>query len=331
MAGTSGAIVTCPLEVVKTRLQSSNSGFDKQNTGTSSSSSSKGASTTANKVRHFNGVSKRHIVAGLNKRTSPSFHYQQAVAMSTHHHRQTLGVVQCLKHIVETEGPRGLFRGLGPNLVGVAPSRAIYFFAYSTTKRNVNESLPKRNRDTPFVHVVSAFTAGFMASTCTNPLWLVKTRLQLDRASGNKALTVRKCVANIYKEKSVVGFWKGVTASYWGIAETVIHFVVYEFLKAQLREAQLRRPNDSKNFLDFAGAMLCGACSKTCATIIAYPHGEFLGHSNESRLSIAPTNNRNRKTSYGTNASLQFLSVENEALFALLCLGCHKRLFIITS
>lgn len=27
------------------------------------------------------------------------------------------------RHILETEGVQGLFRGLGPNLVGVAPSR----------------------------------------------------------------------------------------------------------------------------------------------------------------------------------------------------------------
>ena len=58
------------------------------------------------------------------------------------------------------EGPRGLFRGLGPNLVGVAPSRAIYFWSYSTTKKTLNRRLPKPNRDTPFVHVVSAASAG---------------------------------------------------------------------------------------------------------------------------------------------------------------------------
>ena len=58
------------------------------------------------------------------------------------------------------EGPGGLFRGLGANLVGVAPARAIYFWTYETTKKNVNRSLPRENRDTPFVHVTSAFTAG---------------------------------------------------------------------------------------------------------------------------------------------------------------------------
>ena len=44
--------------------------------------------------------------------------------------------------------------------MGVAPSRAIYFWSYSTTKQAVNSRLPKPNRDTPFVHVISAASAG---------------------------------------------------------------------------------------------------------------------------------------------------------------------------
>lgn len=42
------------------------------------------------------------------------------------------------RHIVEAEGTRALFKGLGPNIVGVAPSRAIYFCAYSQTKSFLN-------------------------------------------------------------------------------------------------------------------------------------------------------------------------------------------------
>lgn len=37
-----------------------------------------------------------------------------------------------------TEGTRALFKGLGPNIVGVAPSRAIYFCAYSQSKSFLN-------------------------------------------------------------------------------------------------------------------------------------------------------------------------------------------------
>lgn len=42
------------------------------------------------------------------------------------------------RYIVNTEGSRALFKGLGPNIVGVAPSRAIYFCAYSQTKTSLS-------------------------------------------------------------------------------------------------------------------------------------------------------------------------------------------------
>ena len=65
----------------------------------------------------------------------------------------------CCRHIVEREGPRALFKGLGPNLVGVAPSRAIYFCAYSQSKEFLNTSgvLPPNSAA---VHVCSASCAG---------------------------------------------------------------------------------------------------------------------------------------------------------------------------
>lgn len=61
------------------------------------------------------------------------------------------------RSIIEQEGPKALFRGLGPNLVGVAPSRAIYFCAYSQTKKYLNTYLPT---DTAGVHIISASVAG---------------------------------------------------------------------------------------------------------------------------------------------------------------------------
>ena len=35
----------------------------------------------------------------------------------------TIEHISYIRYIVETEGIKGLFKGLGPNLVGVAPSR----------------------------------------------------------------------------------------------------------------------------------------------------------------------------------------------------------------
>lgn len=56
-----------------------------------------------------------------------------------------------------------------------------------------------------------------------------------------------------------------------GISETIVHFVIYEAIKAELIRYRSREGNtrDSRDFLEF---MAAGAVSKTVASCIAYPH-----------------------------------------------------------
>ncbi|XP_076832941.1 solute carrier family 25 member 36-A-like [Brachyhypopomus gauderio] len=231
--GTVGAILTCPLEVVKTRLQSS-----------------------AVRV-YLSGVQISAVDGGSVARVAPP------------------GPLHCLKLILEKEGPRSLFRGLGPNLVGVAPSRAIYFAAYSTTKERLNALLEP---DSTQVHMLSAGAAGFTAITATNPIWVIKTRLQLDaRSRGERQLSALECVRRVYRADGARGFYRGMSASYAGISETVVHFVIYESIKRRLLEAKAAaRVNEgdgpTRDAGDFAGLMLAAATSKTCASSVAYPH-----------------------------------------------------------
>uniref|UniRef100_A0A8D0HCE2 Uncharacterized protein n=1 Tax=Sphenodon punctatus TaxID=8508 RepID=A0A8D0HCE2_SPHPU len=74
--------------------------------------------------------------------------------------------------ILEKEGIRSLFRGLGPNLVGVAPSRAIYFAAYSGAKENLNAVLVPESKQ---VHMLSAACAGELPALFT-PFLLCPSR-----------------------------------------------------------------------------------------------------------------------------------------------------------
>ncbi|KAM6388936.1 solute carrier family 25 member 36 isoform 1-T1 [Pluvialis apricaria] len=248
--GTVGAILTCPLEVVKTRLQSS-------------------SVTLYISEVHLNTVNG----ASVNRVT-----------------RVSPGPLHCLKMILQKEGPRSLFRGLGPNLVGVAPSRAIYFAAYSNCKEKLNNIF---NPDSTQVHMISAGVAelpftllsfsprlcgSFTAITTTNPIWLVKTRLQLDaRNRGEKRMSAFECVRKVYRSDGIKGFYRGMSASYAGISETVIHFVIYESIKRKLLEYKTASAMDTedesaKEASDFVRMMMAAATSKTCATSIAYPH-----------------------------------------------------------
>ncbi|KRT79075.1 mitochondrial carrier protein, partial [Oryctes borbonicus] len=157
--------------------------------------------------------------------------------------------------------------GLGPNLVGVAPSRAVYFCTYSQTKIFWNSIM---EADTALVHILSASCAGFMSSTLTNPIWFVKTRLQLDYNKHNR-MTALQCIRRIYAQSGFLGFYKGISASYMGISETIVHFVIYEAIKAEMMAHRARAPQDkvASDFLEF---MLAGAVSKTVASCVAYPH-----------------------------------------------------------
>lgn len=213
-AGTVGAIATCPLEVIKTRLQSS-------------------------------------ARASLTVQTdNPS-------------------MVKCFTTVVRNEGWKALFKGLGPNLIGIAPSRAIYFSTYSSVKSLLNRSYVN-HPEHPLIHMTSAASAGFVSCTATNPIWLVKTRLQLSKES----ITVRQCVKSIWKSSGFLGFYKGISASYVGISETIVHFVIYEFFKAQIKQKRLENPHCDDNFdkYIFFQYMFASAASKSCACAIAYPH-----------------------------------------------------------
>lgn len=88
-----------------------------------------------------------------------------------------------------------------------------------------------------------------------------------------------ECMRRVYQTDGLRGFYRGMSASYAGISETVIHFVIYESIKRRLLEAKAppnvnEEEEVSKDAADFVGMMLAAATSKTCATSIAYPHGE---------------------------------------------------------
>ncbi|CAF1335894.1 unnamed protein product [Rotaria magnacalcarata] len=232
IAGTFGAILTCPLEVIKTRYQSSKNAFSQGRNHLNLNSS------TSNTTNHCT----------LSGTRSPS-------------------IINSLRHIVKYEGFRGLFKGLIPNLIGVAPSRAIYFYAYANTKSFLVSEL---ERETPFVHVTSAAVAGIAMSTCTNPLWFIKTRLQIDQ--GN--IRAIDLIRNVYRENGISAFYKGISASYVGVSETIVHFVIYEQIKAQLQLLQTsqNRPLDDTGLYNFSSYLIAAACSKSFATTLCYPH-----------------------------------------------------------
>eukprot|EP00761_Pharyngomonas_kirbyi_P010568 gb/GECH01010588.1/.p1 GENE.gb/GECH01010588.1/~~gb/GECH01010588.1/.p1 ORF type:complete len:336 (+),score=51.47 gb/GECH01010588.1/:1-1008(+) len=182
-----------------------------------------------------------------------------------------------LSNIFRTEGLHGLFRGLGPNLVGIAPSRAFYFMTYSTTK---NFTIQYLSPDNPLVHLTSAAAAGVVVSTAMNPVWFVKTRFQLEQFSKDGQQTYKgyaDCVRQIYQREGIRSFYKGLSASLLGITESASYFMIYERLKTKVAQRKLDQglikadsahdvPLNAIEYLTLAGG------SKLLASSATYPH-----------------------------------------------------------
>eukprot|EP00051_Salpingoeca_urceolata_P006804 m.90041 g.90041 ORF g.90041 m.90041 type:complete len:335 (+) comp14991_c0_seq1:358-1362(+) len=220
LGGTAGALLTNPVEVVKTRLQSA--GFD---------------------WRSQPQVANPRLPSALLR----------------------INTIRCLHDIVVREGGRGLWRGVGANLIGIVPSRSLYFATYSTCKRRLTRW--NQGHESPLVHLGAAGCASFSVSTLTNPLWVVKTRVQLETGVMGAAHTWHTA-ADIWRTEGIRGFYKGITASYAGMAETVLHFVLYEQAKRCIREDKVAQTSAQAAASSFVAA----ASAKLVASLTTYPH-----------------------------------------------------------
>lgn len=203
---------------------------------------------------------------------------------------------QILASIPSVEGWRALFKGLGPNLVGVVPARAINFWAYGNGKRILSENF-FGGKESAGVHLLAAASAGIITGTATNPIWLVKTRLQLDKqnAEGGKRQyrNAVDCVRQTVRSEGLRGLYRGLSASYLGVSESTLQWVLYEQAKRSLsrRQEDLLRSGRQATFWDrtveWTGKLTAAGGAKFVAALITYPHEVV-----RTRLRQAPVDKR---------------------------------------
>jgi solute carrier family 25 phosphate transporter 23/24/25/41 len=156
-----------------------------------------------------------------------------------------LGLRHALATIHAEEGARGLYRGLGATLVGVAPSLAINFATYETLRRRAAAAAPGAHPAALALAAGSA--AGAVSAVCCFPLDLVRRRMQLADSRGDAAavaggaprggsIAAMPAVARrVLQRDGMRGFYRGIVPELGKVVPGVgIAFSVYEFAKRQL-------------------------------------------------------------------------------------------------
>ncbi|KAL5727123.1 hypothetical protein ACHQM5_000353 [Ranunculus cassubicifolius] len=113
------------------------------------------------------------------------------------------GVRDCVLRIFREEGFRAFYASYRTTVIMNAPFTAVHFATYEAAKKVLGEISPENaSEDKFFVHITAGGAAGALAGAVTNPLDVVKTRLQCQGV----------CGADKFKNSSTLNALKQIVA-----------------------------------------------------------------------------------------------------------------------
>mmetsp|Transcript_18891 Transcript_18891/g.37123 ORF Transcript_18891/g.37123 Transcript_18891/m.37123 type:complete len:431 (-) Transcript_18891:605-1897(-) len=238
-SGILGALAVAPFDVVKARMQ-------------------------------VQGARRQHLVALAESAQGEKSRNARAELQGSVRHYT--GTLNAFKQIFKQEGVPGLFRGLPSTIMGYVPSWSIYFSTYGYLK---DRFLTLYGEEHAMLNTISsAVVAGATTNLCTNPFWVVRTRLQVQEHVNCKPEYngTFHAFGKIYRTEGLQAFYKGLSASMLGLSHVAVQFPLYEYLKVKFGSSSYVLERSNSNWSHVAVLIAASTLSKLVATTVTYPH-----------------------------------------------------------
>eukprot|EP00898_Chlorokybus_atmophyticus_P008994 jgi/Chlat1/9096/Chrsp97S08418 len=151
------------------------------------------------------------------------------------------GIVDCVRRIIAEEGMGAFYRSYRTTVIMNIPFTAAHFATYESAKKFIGNDGEEEGLMT---HMTAGALAGAVASAVTNPLDVVKTRLQTQGAFQNtqqlKTTSVLKCMTQIVEREGPRALMSGLKPRVlFHTPAAAICWSTYEFGKKVFRRWSL--------------------------------------------------------------------------------------------
>ncbi|CCI50248.1 unnamed protein product [Albugo candida] len=179
-----------------------------------------------------------------------------------------------LTSIVQEQQYRGLFRGMSPALYGSTVAWGLYMYLYHHAKSRYARYAEDGTIKHSYQYFLSAMEAGILCVPVTNPLFLIKIRMQVQTAlNPKKGLSGRhvpyksflNAFQRIVKEEGAAALYKGVVPALFLTSHGAFKFLAYEVLKKGYQQ-------NIQSELPIIPTLAIGAVSQVFASTVTYPY-----------------------------------------------------------
>jgi solute carrier family 25 (adenine nucleotide translocator) protein 4/5/6/31 len=141
--------------------------------------------------------------------------------------RQFKGIGDCVSTTYKADGFKGLYRGIGPAVIGIFLYRGLYFGVYDSGKPMV-----LKDKDLFIKKFLFAQCCVIFSETISYPTDTVKRMLMLQSARKDVMYNgVVDCCTKVWQKDGIKGFWRGNVSNIMRSAGSSLCLVLYDEMK----------------------------------------------------------------------------------------------------